>query len=98
MWWAHFTFEEYRGYVILMKILRDTIAMIYPSTVPRYGYGVGLWTQTYPSIASINQAFQPLYSAWEINGLLFVINRHDSLTPDYDRDAYWFSGRIWNNK
>ena len=42
MWWAHFTFEAYRGYVILMKTLRDTFAMIYPSTVPAYVYGVGL--------------------------------------------------------
>ena len=55
MWWSHFIFEAYRGYVILMKTLRDIIAMIYPLTVPRYVYGVGLWTQTYPSIASITQ-------------------------------------------
>ena len=30
------------GYVIIIKILRGTIATIYPSTHPRYVYSVGL--------------------------------------------------------
>ena len=38
---GHFTFEAHMGYVILMKTLRGTIATIYPSTHPRYVYGVG---------------------------------------------------------
>jgi hypothetical protein len=56
MWWGHFTFEAYMGYVILMKTLRGTIATIYPSTHLRYVYGVGLWSQIYLSAGSITQA------------------------------------------
>ena len=75
MWWGHFNFEAYMGYVIIMKTLWGTIATIYPSTHPRYVYGVGLWTQIYLSVVSITQApwggstFQPINTACQINWL-----------------------------